>query len=228
MHAVLAVFMLASALADDSDFAEGRRLYDSFEFEQAIFRFQQSALRSKAWPDEERAQVFFWLGLSYAGIGDFDAAERSFTDALRIDIEMPAPDGTSPRVLELLEKVRADVRNNPVEEPTPDDGPPPDNAVGDGGSSSSGEAGSMTPILLGAAGGAGALAAASFIGAGVFGVLIGPQLEIVQNPDSFQDEAKAAQDQANTLAIGAITLGSVGGVLLVAGGGLAAWALLGE
>ena len=215
MHAVLALLLAAAApLADDKAFQEGLDLYGRFEFEQATFRFESAAVEKDRAP-QERARVFVWLGLSYAAIGRFDDAERSFVDALRLDPAAAIETEVSPKVAEVFAKAKQ-VAAPRVEEPPPPPPPPP--PVVD----------AAPPLLLiggGAAAGTGLVALAA---AGVLVALYVGNAEIVRDPDAFQDVAKRAQDDANAQIVGAGVLGGVGGLLVGGGAALVALDLLSE
>jgi tetratricopeptide (TPR) repeat protein len=224
VHALLALSLaLSTAIADDPEFTEGVRLYNEFEFEQSIFRFQKAALTAQTGTAGDRAEVFIWLGLSYAGIGDFESARRHFKDALSLAPDMPLPGKASPKVQELLEEVRADVKANPP--PPPDPGPGPTSDPTADPPPPSGPP--LDPVILWTGAGiAGALAVGALVGAGVMLVLMQGNLAIVQDENSFQDEAKAAQDAANIQAGAAVGLGVTGLVLGAAGAGLAVFAVV--
>jgi tetratricopeptide (TPR) repeat protein len=106
---VVVAAMMAGALADDAAFVEGRRLYEASEYEQATFRFQEAALVATREPGE-KAQVFMWLGLAYAGFGDAESARRAFRDAFRIDATVAVPVEISPKVEAEIAAVRGEVQ----------------------------------------------------------------------------------------------------------------------
>lgn len=94
-------FSLALSLEGDEGFEDGVRLYKGLEYEQAIFRFEEVAVRPGLTPSD-KATALVWLALCYAGTGDFEAARRDLGDALRTDASVQLPVNTSPRVVSLF------------------------------------------------------------------------------------------------------------------------------
>lgn len=199
--AVFAV-VLASALADDAAFVDGRRLYEASEYEQATFRFQEAALVADR-PPSERAQVFLWLGLAYAGFGDAESARRAFRDAMRLDDAVAAPIEISPKVEAEIAVVRDEVRAAKTaetkrgEEKLP---PPPVAPAPDAGGSW------VLPTLVGVAG------AALVVGGVVSAGLAASSHARANNLETFQDEvpdAIAARDAQAAVAVGLTGMGIV-------------------
>src|SRR5207248_1354167 len=93
----------------DPAFEEGQRLYKALEYEQAIFRFEEVAVRPSIEP-ADKAQALMWLGLSYAGTGDLESAKRDFRQALVVDDALALPPTISPRIATIFEDLRTDVR----------------------------------------------------------------------------------------------------------------------
>jgi tetratricopeptide (TPR) repeat protein len=130
------VLLLAlGALAEDPAFAEGRALYDQLEYEQAVFRFQEVALRPELAP-EDQATALTWLGLSFAGTGNMDAARRAFVDAASLKPELTLPVEVAPALQQLFDDAhqealrrRAEARPSPTPNPVPPPGAVADEAV---------------------------------------------------------------------------------------------------
>ncbi len=200
---------LASALADDAAFVEGCRLYEASEYEQATFRFQEAALVVDR-ASSERAQVFMWLGLAYAGFGDAESARRSFRDAMRIDDAVAVPIEISPKVEAEVAAVREEVRAaKAAEAKRVEEKPPPPPVAPAGG-------GSWVLPVVGIAG------AACVVGGVVSAGLAASSHARANDLETFQDEvpdAIAARDAQVAVAVG---LAGMGVVLL---GGSALFAL---
>lgn len=210
MLAIVA-FALA-ALAGDPAFDEGVRLYKSFEYEQAIFRFEELALRP-ALSTSDKAEAFLWLGLSYAGTGDFDAARRALTDAVHADPGLALPPNTSPRVVTLWNEVKtaAATKTNPTtKNPTNPTNPTEPTTTEP-----------TDPTTAGPPVGAVALSAGGLLALGVgtaFAAFAWGDYREATAPGAFQDEAAASRDAMNLEALGAAVLLPVGAALVGVGG----------
>lgn len=101
-----AALALAGTLDNNEAFQEGVTLYQELEFEQAIFRFESAALSSDL-TDKERATVFGWMAMSYAGVGKVEGAKRSLKNALAKDPDVTLPQFAPPKVKEWLAEVKA-------------------------------------------------------------------------------------------------------------------------
>jgi len=109
MHApLLLALLLTSALDDNKAFKEGITLYQDLEFEQAIFRFEEAALAADL-SDNEKATVFSWMAMSYAGIGQAEGAKRSLKNALLKDADVVLPQFAPPKVKEWMAEVKAEM-----------------------------------------------------------------------------------------------------------------------
>ncbi len=180
------VFALG-ALGDDATFAEGRALYDQLEYEQAVFRFQEVAVR----PDlagADKAVVMTWLGLSYAGTGSMDAARRAFVDAATIDAAVALPVEVAPALQQVFDDARQEAARRRAEQPLPAD-PPAEHST-----SPAPVPSSPAPALplIGAAAGAAALVG----GVGLAG-LSWATFEGAKDKQLYQADAKARLDAAN-------------------------------
>lgn len=203
---------LTGALGDDPTFDEGVRLYQELNYEQAIFRFQQVAVRTALAPPE-KATALLWLGLAYAGSGDLEEAKRSFRYALEADRTAALPTETSPRIEAMLEEIRTEVARTPLPPPPPpppptDSAPPPAPSLG----------------VIGGGVGA-AVGALTILGGGVLAWVTVDQLAKANDPDAFQDDANQARLNANAAATAAVVLIPAGGVLAVASGVVLAMSL---
>jgi hypothetical protein len=213
MLALVVMGLLTGALADNASFVEGQKLYEESEYEQSIFRLQAAALDPTLTPSE-RAQVFVWLGLAYAGFGDATSARRAFHDGLALDGSLALPVEVSPKVEAEFAAVQAqladEARVKAAPKPAPPVAPPPPP------SSKS----SAVPFIGLAVGGLGVVAV---IGGGFAAVLALQNDAIVKDLDTFQDDAAKAQSARDAETVVAAMALPVG-VLLV-GGGIAVFAL---
>jgi hypothetical protein len=199
--ALLLVFA-AAPLDEDPAFVEAQQLYRELEFERATIRFQETAL-SPGRSAEEQAQIFTWIGLCYAQLGDMDGARRALGDAVAKHPTVQLPPDAPPKLREMLEEVRGS--QAPVADPGPEDPQPaqdtnppvpePETSVGG-------------MVLTGVGGGAllGAVAATS-----VALVNVG----VASDPLTKQVDVVGARDTANALFW-------VGGIAAVVGAGLTA------
>jgi hypothetical protein len=211
---------VVATLAGDPAYDEGIKLYKSTEYEKAILRLEEVAVR----PDlaaADKSDVLMWLGLSYAGTGDLEQAKKELRAALVADDDLTLPPNTSPRVVSLFEELRTSVKAEKAEAAAaaaaeakrradeearahandPPPSPPPEDHTG-------------MLIAGGATAGVGALA---LVGAGVLGVVAMTSLSEAQSKSGFQDDDKRALDTANGTATGALILVPVGVVLAGAG-----------
>jgi tetratricopeptide (TPR) repeat protein len=127
-----AVLAVAGTLDTNEAFQEGVSLYQELEFEQAIFRFESAALSSDL-TDQERAMVFGWMAMSYAGIGKVDGAKRSLKNALAKDPDVTLPTFAPPKVKEWLVELQATMpaaEDKPAAAPVPSE-PAPEAALVD-------------------------------------------------------------------------------------------------
>jgi hypothetical protein len=191
----------ADALAVNADFIEGRRLYESFEFEKASFRFR-AATRAPL-GDVDRARALVWLGVAQGQAGDAPAARESFAAALALDPASSLPPDAPPT----LEPVFSEARAAPKDAPAPAaPAAPPAAAPSSGGPS--------LPTVVGAiVAGAGVLIVGG--GAGV-GVLASSQANEAA-AERFQDDAIAGYESAQTTALLANGLLVVGGAAVGTG-----------
>ncbi len=205
---MFAFLLLAATLADPT-FEEGVRLYQASSYEQAIFRFEEIAVRPGLAPSD-KATTLLWLGLSYAGTGDLDAAKRSFRFALTADVTAALPTETSPVIVEMIEEIRQELTPpvaavEPVAPATPSETPSP----------------SLSPAVIGGGIGAG-LGALAIISGGVLALIAADQLAQASDPDAFQDDAITARDNAGATATAALVLIPLGAVVGVTGVALVA------
>lgn len=191
-------FWALASLGGDPSFDEGVRLYRELDYEAALARFAELSARPELAPTD-KAEALVWLGLCLAGTGDLDAARRTFKAAVGTDgaAQLPTTTAVSPRVQALFEEVAAEVRAKPAPPPPP----PPPPAV---------DTGAPLPLVPSGLVALGLIAAG---GGAVLAVVAMDSLAQAQDPDAFQDEAKAALDAANAQGVSA-------GILLVAGAGL--------
>lgn len=190
---MLAVLLLTlGSLSSDPVFNEGRALYDQLEYEQAVFRFQEVALRPEL-DAKDRAEALTWLGLSYAGAGNMDAARRAFVDAVVLAPEVALPVEVAPSLAQLFEDARqsAAARRAATDPAVPPSPAPQGPAPG-------------LPLLPLAGVGAGAVVVLA--GAGLAGLSVAT-FEGSKDKELFQTEAKAQVDAANLqLAVGSLLI----------------------
>jgi hypothetical protein len=105
----LLVILAAPPLADDATYQEGVRLYDEFEYERAVFRFEE-ALRDTTREPAERATIHVRLGMTRAELRDDVRAVQSFQDALLLDPYVTLPADASPKIRALLDEARDRMR----------------------------------------------------------------------------------------------------------------------
>lgn len=207
---MLALLLVAAALTPDPTFEEGVRLYRESSYEQAIFRFEEIAVRPGLAPSD-KATALMWLGLSYAGTGDLDAAKRSFRFALLADVTAAIPTETSPVIVEMVEAIRSELASAAAREPDATKRAPEPPAPAPSTPSSP----NIAVIGGGVAAGVGALAV---ISGGVLALIAADQLAQANDPDAFQDEAIVARDNAGATATAAVVVIPIGAVLGIAGG----------
>ena len=201
---VLALSLTASLDADPA-FTDAQKLYRALEYEQAILRFQEIAVRPSLAPDE-KAEALVWLGLSYAGIADFESARRYLKLALVTDENVALPDKVAPRIATLFADLRDEVRAERITPPPPPPAPPAKQA----GRADTGV------VVAAVAGGVGVLALAGGV---VCAGLAEADYQRASDPNAFQIDAKAQLDASNTELIAALVLLPAGAVL--AGTGIA-------
>lgn len=208
-------FAVASALAGDPAFEEAMKLYKALEYEEAIPKLAELTNRPGL-PANDKATALMWLGLSHAGAGDMDNARGALAAALEADAGIALPEKVSPRISEMFEQLKADAAAKAKAKDPPPNGngngdPPTDPPPGAG----AGEPLSATLIGGGVAAGVGVLA---LVGGTVLAVLAAGSLEIANDRNQFQDDAKAALDTANAEVAGASVLLPLGAALAAAGG----------
>jgi hypothetical protein len=192
--------VLMTSLDGDAAFAAGRASWDQLEYEQAVFRFQEVAIRSDL-SLEDKATAFVWLGISYGSVGDAMAARRAFTDALRANPAQTLPVEVSPKIEHIFAEARAAMPAASETATTTGIVPAatPATAADDTMAIATASTGA---VLVVASLGLGAISAATFAQA--------------SDPDAFQSDAKAAVDAANLELVAAsvaISLGlALGGV----------------
>jgi tetratricopeptide (TPR) repeat protein len=191
----------APVRAEPASLDEAVAAYESFEYQKALDLLQRIERRGDL-PATQRARVQLYIGLVRFTLGDRQQAERDFARAIEADPDIAAPEDTSPKIVEVIERVRQRVA---PPEPPPDgpplDRPPPDAAPEP----------ARGRVWTWVAAGVGAAALA---GGGVLGGLA------LQKKSAFEDEvwADRAADlraQAEDFSLGANVMFGVGGALLV-------------
>jgi hypothetical protein len=201
--------LLMAALAQEPDYVAGRSLYDAFEYEQALFRFQQ-ALVKPGLTSKEQAEVSLWLALCLDGVGRASDADRAMGDAVALDAAAILPTTTSPAFEARFAaiKVAATATAATPATTTTTVAPTPTTTT------------SGPPVAAFVLGGGGGVA---LVGAAVLSVVAAERWGASTNETAFVDERAAAHGvYVGTLA-GAVVTGVVGaglviGAVLAAGG----------
>lgn len=145
MLALVLVCLLSAQPAPSAEvrLAEALDALDALELERAA-GLLEPLVATPGLADDVRARAWLALGLTRASMLDNDGARAAFTAALAIDAQLELPEGTSPKVQQLLERTRqalaVDVRPASLPRPTssqpgdpgpsPAPSPPPDAAPG--------------------------------------------------------------------------------------------------
>ena len=208
-----ALVVCALWLAAVSPLEEGQARWRDMELETAAAHFERAV--TIAHDDTERAEALVWLGLARAELGDFSRAKTAFMRALRLrsDVVLPKSAGElAPRVRGLFEAAKLEVEGpRALPRDLPDEPLPP----------IYGEAppASTTPVVVKRHGEAPALlvvGAVALAGSGVMLMGTAAIVDAAAGPELFD---------GGTTSI--VVLGA-GAVLLLAGGGLGAVALLAD
>lgn len=108
LTSALAALLLLGApagLEDHTDFAAGKAFYADLEFEQAIVRFRIASADANLNPAEQ-ATVQLWIGVTYGGMGDNDAARSAFKNAFALNIDATLPELTPPTLIPIADEER--------------------------------------------------------------------------------------------------------------------------
>jgi hypothetical protein len=109
----LAAGPLASQTKTDPEVAKGIRQVDDGDFDSAILTLDAAARRLASDPANagDLAQAYVYLGVAYLGKGAETSAKAQFREALaRVRDLKLSPEKFAPRVIELFEKAREEVR----------------------------------------------------------------------------------------------------------------------
>lgn len=211
---IAALLFVAFALADNAPFQEGLKAYDDIEYEDAIAKFQEAA-NVPGITNDDKAEVFLWLGVSHGQLGQFDAAKTAFDTAFTMNTNAAIATTLPPKVSEVLEASRQEAIDREAAAAAAQAPPPPPKPVEE-----------PLPVLLiagGATAGVGALVLLGGLG------LMGLSVATAQGLDDrteFQSVIKEKMDAANLqLGLGAgLTL--VGLAVAGAGGAIVALDLM--
>lgn len=112
------------AFADGKrDLEDGIAFYENLDTERAIERLE-SATKAKDLSGKDRARAHLYLGIVLFEVGRERDADSAWQQGFALDRSISAPPGTSPKVIQALEKARAaskgGVTPKPPEEVTPD------------------------------------------------------------------------------------------------------------
>jgi hypothetical protein len=127
LSAVLAIAAMIAAgprpaLADGKrDLEDGIAFYENLDTDRALERLE-AASKAKDLGPKDRAKAFLYLGVVQFEIGRERDADASWASAFSLDKAASAPAGTSPKVIQAMEKVRASASKGGKTSPPP---PPP-------------------------------------------------------------------------------------------------------
>ncbi|MCC7387022.1 MAG: hypothetical protein IT384_34620 [Deltaproteobacteria bacterium] len=108
-----------SARADGKrDLEDGIAFYENLDTERAIERLR-AATKAADLGSADRARAFLYLGIVSYEIGRERDADAAWKDAFAIDPKIPAPPGTSPKVIQAMDKLRAAGKGGSTVTPTP-------------------------------------------------------------------------------------------------------------
>jgi tetratricopeptide (TPR) repeat protein len=96
-------------LAEDPAYTTGLTLFEDFEYEKAVFRFQE-ALEVKDRSAADRATILIRLGMTWAELRRNDKATARFKEALLLDPLAALPPDASPKIKEMLDGARRQLR----------------------------------------------------------------------------------------------------------------------
>jgi tetratricopeptide (TPR) repeat protein len=218
LAASLALLMAAQPASPEQNFEEGKRLYFDLEYELAVFRFRDAA-RTADWEPGKRAVAYAWLGLAYAQIAELSSAKEAFSEAVKLDANIALAEEASPppKAVQLMQEAKQEVANAPPPPPPPpDDGggatppappPPPTHS----------EPSMLSPILL--------YSGVGLVGAGLVTAAVGGAFGFLASSEqqagvaaTYQDEAAAHKEAAESYALGAnISFGVAAGLVVIGG-----------
>jgi hypothetical protein len=109
------------------DLEDGIAFYENLDTERAIERLT-AATKAKDLGDADRARAFLYLGIVKFEVGKEAEAEPAWRSAFSLAPTLAAPAGTSPKIVQAMEKVRATSTKRPDPpkvEPKVEPKPPP-------------------------------------------------------------------------------------------------------
>jgi tetratricopeptide (TPR) repeat protein len=198
---ILATLLMA-VLAADADFVAGKQLYDSFEYEQALFRFEQVLVKPGLQP-AEKAEVSLWLAVCLEGVGRVADADRAMQDAARLDPAASLPVATAPAFQTRWRDIVAAARAAPATTTTVTTTTPAPAVTTT----------TAAPSTLGLAVGAGG--GVALLGAAVLGAVSAERWVAATDTAAFVDERVVAHGGYVAALTGAVVSGVVGAGLLV-------------
>ena len=106
VSAILMLAITAPALAEKNPYLDKAiKLIGDLEDEKALQELSAAALADTN-TASQKAQIWLWTGVAHYDLGRPAAAEASFKKALHDDPNVKLPDGTSPKILDTLERLR--------------------------------------------------------------------------------------------------------------------------
>jgi tetratricopeptide (TPR) repeat protein len=216
----------APPLAEDPAYTAGLALFEDFEYEKAVFRFQE-ALEVEDRSTADRATILIRLGMTWAELRRDDKAAARFKEALALDPLAALPADAAPKIKEMLDDARRQLREEqaatrvePEPTPTPEPTPAPDSKLPDTAPLESVPEASHDgglPWLM--------ISGGAIVGVGVVGALLGGALwagglglRQVGSTQAYQSDAVALDLPARAGQIGGQVVLGVGVLALLAGG----------
>lgn len=111
------------------DLEDGIAFYENLDTERAIERLRSAARADDLGPPD-RARAFMYLGIVLYETGKERDAEVGWQSAFALHPKVGIPSGTSPKIVQAIDKVRTTVAKSPP--PKPGKSPPPDSPRLDG------------------------------------------------------------------------------------------------
>lgn len=110
----------APAYADGRrDLEDGIAFYENLDTDRAVERLQAASTASDL-PAKDRARAFLYLGIVQFEVGKEREAQSAWHQGFALDRSISAPPGTSPKVIQALEKARSSApKSLPPSEPVP-------------------------------------------------------------------------------------------------------------
>lgn len=115
---ILAAWPMSARADGKRDLEDGIAFYENLDTERAIERLRAATKAADLGP-ADRARAFLYLGIVSYEIGRERDADAAWKKAFAIDPKIPAPPGTSPKVIQAMDKLRAAGKGGSTVTPTP-------------------------------------------------------------------------------------------------------------